>query len=179
MFVALSGEEKGLLGASYLANNPVLGSGKIVGLVNLDMPILTYDFRDVIAFGAERSTIGSAVARAIAGEGLTLSPDPEPEQNIFVRTDHYMFVRKGVPAVSLKTGHDNGGAAASADFRANRYHKAGDDLAQAFNWPAAAKFARVNYLIARELADAPEAPRWYAGDFFGETFAKGEPKARR
>jgi hypothetical protein len=177
MFVALAGEEKGLLGASYLAKNPVLGTGRIVGLVNLDMPTLTYDFRDVVAFGAEHSTIGDAVARAIASAGVKLTADPEPEQVLFTRTDHYMFVKEGVPAVSLDTGPANGGAAAGADFIKHRYHKPGDDIRQDFDWDAGAKFARINYLIARELADAKTAPRWYADDFFGDTFAKDAAKA--
>ena len=177
MFVALAGEEKGLLGASYLAKNPVLGDGRIVGLVNLDMPMLTYDFQDVVAFGAEHSTIGGAVSRAIASANVKLTPDPEPEQVLFTRTDHYMFVKEGVPAVSLDTGPANGGAAANADFIKHRYHKPGDDIRQKFDWNAAAKFARINYLIARELADAETEPRWYAGDFFGDTFAKDAPKA--
>jgi hypothetical protein len=88
LFVALTGEEKGLLGAEYLANHPVVGNGKIVGLVNLDGPVLTYDFEDMIAFGAEHSTISHAVARATASEGVRLTPDPAPEQNYFVRSDH-------------------------------------------------------------------------------------------
>jgi Zn-dependent M28 family amino/carboxypeptidase len=179
LFVGLAAEEKGLLGASYLAQHPVVGNGKVVGLVNLDMPTLTYDFKDVVAFGAEHSTIGSSVARAIAAEGVALVPDPEPHQVGFVRTDHYMFVKQGVPAVSLDTGPGNGGAAASADFIRNRYHEPGDDISQNFDWNAAAKFARINYLIARELADADTPPLWYAGDFFGETFAKDAPKAPR
>ena len=179
MFVGLTAEERGLLGASYLAKNPVLGDGRIVGLVNLDMPVLTYDFQDVVAFGAEHSTIGSAVARAAATAGLRLSPDPEPEQGLFTRTDHYMFVKEGVPAVSLDTGPANGGAAQDTEFRAKHYHKPSDDIRLPFNWGAAARFARINYLIARELADAPEPPRWYAGDFFGETFAKEAAKAPR
>ena len=52
-------------------------------------------------------------------------------------------------------------------------------MKQPFNWGAAAKFARINYLVARELADAPEPPRWYASDFFGDNFAKDAPKASR
>jgi len=179
LFVGLTAEEKGLLGASYLSHHPVVGSGKVVGLVNLDMPILTYDFKDVVALGAEHSTIGAAVARAIASERVSLVPDPEPEQVSFVRTDHYMFVKQGVPAVSLDTGPANGGTAESADFVKNRYHQPGDDIRQKFNWDTAAKFARINYLIARELADADAPPRWYAGDFFGDTFAKDAPKATR
>jgi Zn-dependent M28 family amino/carboxypeptidase len=133
----------------------------------------------VVAFGAEHSTVGSAVAKAIASEGVSLVPDPEPEQVSFVRTDHYMFVKQGVPAVSLDSGPGNGGAAQGADFIAHRYHQPGDDIGQKFNWAAAAKFARINYLIARELADADTAPRWYSGDFFGDTFARDAPKAVR
>ena len=179
MFVGLAAEEKGLLGASYLAKHPVTGGGKLAGLVNLDMPILTYDFTDVVAFGAEHSTIGAIVAKAIASEGVKLTPDPEPEQVSFVRSDHYMFVKEGVPAVSLETGPANGGEAGVRAFGEKRYHQPADDMTQPFNWNAAAKFARINYLISREMADSPEPPRWYEGDFFGNTFAQGQPKAKR
>ncbi len=179
LFAGLAAEENGLLGASYLANNPVLGTARAVGLVNLDMPMLTYDFTDVVAFGAEHSTIGNAVAKAIASEGIKLTPDPSPDQVLFVRTDHYQFVKKGVPAVSLDTGPGGGGAEVNEAFLATRYHKPGDDISQPFDWNAAAKFARLNYLVSSELANAPEPPRWYEKDFFGETFAKGEPKAKR
>ena len=155
------------------------GGGKLAGLVNLDMPILTYDFTDVVAFGAEHSTIGAIVAKAIASEGVKLTPDPEPEQVSFVRSDHYMFVKEGVPAVSLETGPANGGEAGVRAFGEKRYHQPADDMTQPFNWNAAAKFARINYLISREMADSPEPPRWYEGDFFGNNFAQGEPKAKR
>jgi Zn-dependent M28 family amino/carboxypeptidase len=179
MFAALAAEEVGLLGSSYLAHNPVVSPAKIVGLVNLDMPTLSYDFTDVVAYGAEHSTIGATVARAIATENVTLAADPEPDQLIFVRTDHYNFVKVGVPAVSLDTGPGNGGQAAAEKFGKERYHEPSDDINQPFNWDAAAKFVRLNYLVASELANAPEPPRWYEKDFFGDTFAKGEPKAKR
>lgn len=179
LFVALTGEEKGLLGSEYLAKYPTLAGKKVVANVNLDMPILTYDFKDVVAFGAEHSTIGQAVARAAAKVGVTLTPDPTPEEQSFVRSDHYSFVKEGVPAISLDTGPANGGAAASKAFRDTNYHDVSDDMRQAINWQAGAKFAQINYLIARDLADATQAPRWYAGDFFGDKFAKGAPKAAR
>ncbi|MEO6360019.1 MAG: M20/M25/M40 family metallo-hydrolase [Sphingomicrobium sp.] len=177
MFVALTGEEKGLFGSEYLATYPSLPGKRVVANVNLDMPILTYDFTDVIAFGAEHSTVGEAVARAAAAERITLSPDPEPEEQFFVRSDHYSFVKKGVPALSLDTGQANGGKEAGEAFRRARYHDVSDDMTQKINWQAGAKFARLNYLVARDLADAAQAPRWYAGDFFGDQFAKGQPKA--
>jgi Zn-dependent M28 family amino/carboxypeptidase len=143
------------------------------------MPIVTYDFQDVVAYGAEHSTISEAVSRAIAEDRIKLTPDPAPEQVSFVRTDHYPFVTAGVPAVSLDLGPAGPGAKATEDFIAKHYHRVSDDMKLPFNWNAAAKFARINYLIARELADSADPPRWYKGDYFGEQFAKGAAKAVR
>lgn len=180
MFVAVTAEEEGLLGAEYLSRHPVIAPpGKVVGVVNLDMPIATYDFQDVVAYGAEHSTIGKAVAAAIASQGIKLTPDPTPEQVIFVRTDHYPFVRAGVPAVSLDLRPAGPGAKATQEFLSKHYHDVSDDMKQPFNWGAAAKFALVNYLIARKLADDAEPPRWYKGDYFGDRFARDDPKADR
>ena len=177
LFVALTAEEKGLLGSDYLAAHPVVGSGKVVADVNLDMPILLYDFQDVVAFGAEHSTLGPIVARAGASMGVTLSPDPMPQEQFFVRSDHYSFVKQGVPSVFLMTGFKNGGEAAFRSFLKTRYHRVSDQAEPDLNWAAGAKFARLNYLLAREAADAAEAPRWYSGNSFGERFAKDAPKA--
>ena len=179
LFAAVTAEEDGLRGSQFLAKHPVLGSGKVVGVVNLDMPILTYDFRDVIAFGAEHSTIGEAVARAGASMGVKLIDDPLPQEGLFTRSDHYRFVQEGIPSVFLMTGFGGEGQQRFTSFLQNEYHKPSDDLKQPFNWQAGAKFARINYQIAREIADAPQAPRWYQGSFFGDTFAPGQPKAAR
>jgi Zn-dependent M28 family amino/carboxypeptidase len=178
MFVALTAEEDGLLGSDYLAHNPVPGR-KVIANVNLDMPILTYDFTDVIAFGAEHSTMGPIVARAVQAMGVKLSPDPIPEEGLFTRSDHYSFVKKGVPAVFLATGYAGEGKEKSQDFLKNHYHQVSDEVDLPFRWDAGAKFAKVNYLIARELADGAEAPRWYEGSFFGDKFAAGQPKAKK
>ncbi len=177
LFVALTAEEEGLIGSDYLARNPVTGSGRIVADVNLDMPILLYDFKDVVAFGAEHSTLGPIVERAAARMGVTLSPDPMPEEQLFVRSDHYSFVKVGVPSVFLVTGFANGGEKAFRDFLANHYHKVSDQVDQPFDWQAGAKFAQINYLIAREIADGAEAPRWYEGNSFGDRYAPGQPRA--
>jgi Zn-dependent M28 family amino/carboxypeptidase len=106
-----------------------------------------------------------------------MTADPAPDQNYFVRSDHYSFVKKGVPSISLATGINNGGAAAFSDYEARRYHQVSDDMSQKFSWDAGAKFARINYLIARDLVDATDPPRWYANDYFGGRFAKGQPTA--
>jgi Zn-dependent M28 family amino/carboxypeptidase len=115
------------------------------------------------------------VKRATARLGVGLTPDPLPEEGLFTRSDHYRFVEQGVPSVFLMTGFANGGEQAFRGFLAGCYHKVCDDLSQPINYAAAARFAVVNYEIARELADAPERPRWNPGDFFGQLF--GQPAA--
>ena len=179
VFAALTGEEQGLLGAEYLAMHPVVGGGKVVGVVNLDMPIVTYDFQDLVAYGADHSTISQAVARVAQAEGIKLTPDPAPEQVSFVRTDHYPFVKAGIPAVSLDLGPAGPGTKATEDFIANNYHRVSDDMKLPINWAGAARFAKINYLVARDLADGATEPRWYKGDYFGEQFAKRAAKAER
>lgn len=178
ILAAVTGEEKGLLGSSYLASNPTL-PGRMVADVDLDMPILTYNFTDVVAFGAEHSTIGEAVRRAAAQMNVALSPDPLPEENLFVRSDHYSYVVQGVPAVFLMTGFQGEGEARFRSFLNNEYHSPADDLTLPFNWQAGARFAELNFRITREIANAAEAPRWYGDSYFGRRFGGNQPRATR
>ena len=178
LLAAVTAEEMGLLGAEYLARHPVV-EGHIISLVNLDMPILTYDFQDVIAFGAEHSTMGPIVARAGARMGVSLTPDPLPEEGLFTRSDHYKFVREGVPSVFLMTGFAGEGREQFTNFLRTHYHSTHDDLNQPINWEAGARFARLNYLIAREIADGGQAPLWYSESFFGDLFGGQQQRAQR
>ena len=170
LFLAVTAEEKGLVGSEYFAQNPTMPQANLVANVNLDMPIVTYDFTDVVAFGAERSSIGPAVARAGASMGISLVPDPQPEQGRFTRSDHYRFVQQGIPSVFLVTGPGGKGAVAGAEFRMTNYHQPSDDMNLPFNWGATEKFVGLNLAIARDLADAADRPRWKKGDFFGTLY---------
>ena len=177
LFIANTAEEKGLLGADYYANHPTVPSASIVGLVDLDMPLLLYPFTDVTAFGADHSSIGATVAEAGKSMGISVSPDPMPEEAIFTRSDHYMFVRRGVPAVLLMTGHANGGAEVWRAYLGKTYHSPQDDLTQKIDWNAGARYALLNYRIARSMADAPRRPMWLQGDYFGDLFDPHGPRA--
>lgn len=183
LFLSTTAEESGLLGADYFSRVPTVPISSVVAAVNIDMPILTCNFGDIVAFGADRSTIAKAVGIAAKKEGLAVSPDPQPEEAVFTRSDHYPLVRAGVPAVFLKTGWTDakGGMAckdAERAFRLNSYHELSDQIDLPFDWSAAAKFARLNTGIIRSIADAPQAPRWYAGDYFGNSFAPAADKAK-
>lgn len=177
LFAALTGEEKGLLGADHLAAHPPTGVTQYAANLNIDMSLFPAPVRDVIARGEEHSTLGAVVRSAAAARGFTVSPDPIPEEVIFVRSDQYSFVRAGVPALYLGAGtrSDNPAidiGALHADFRRNRYHKPGDDLSQPIDWPSAAAFAVLSEAVVRAVANDPVAPRWLPGDFFGGMFGR-------
>jgi len=177
LFVSVTGEEKGLLGADYFARNPTVPVTSMVANVNLDMPILTYEFADVIAFGANHSDLQASVEKAAANADIELSPDPWPEQALFTRSDHYAFVKQGVPAVfmvpGLKSKDPNvDGSKVFGQFLSTHYHKPSDDINQPFNWKAAETFTKVNAQIGLTLANQEEKPMWNEGDFFGNTFSK-------
>lgn len=177
LFVALAGEEKGLLGSEHFAKNPTVPADAIVANVNLDMPVIVYEFDDVIAFGADHSNLGPIAARAAARMNIAVSPDPIPEQSIFVRSDHYNFVRQGVPSLFLMTGFsspdprwDEGEG--FMGFLNTHYHRQSDQLDGELEvlFDQGAKFANINYLIAREIADSDERPAWNADSFFGNLY---------
>ena len=180
LFLAVTAEEKGLLGSEYYARNPTVPRDRIVAAVNLDMPVLLYDFTDVIAFGAQHSSLQGVAEAALTGAGLTLTPDPMPDQSIFVRSDHYRFVQQGIPAIFLSTGWNStrgageGGKAFQA-FLATHYHRPSDDANLPIDYAAGAKFARVNSLILKAIANDANRPTWNDGDFFGQLFARTTP----
>lgn len=178
LVAALTGEEQGQLGSSYLAAHPPVPAAQLTAAVNIDMPILLHDFSEVVALGGEHSTLGAAVARAAAGLGLKTVPDPQPEQARFTRSDQYSFVRRGIPAVILGPGTGSfhaqeDGAALMREFRAQRYHQPGDDLSQPFHWAAVQRYAQLHGELMLQLARQAEPPHWLPGDFFGETFRPG------
>lgn len=179
LVIATTGEEEGLLGADFFAHHPTIPKGSIAAVVNIDMPILTYDFQDVVAYGADHSTIEAVVNRAAGGMGLKVSPDPEPEEKIFMRSDHYAMVQAGIPSVMLKLGVEGDGKAAWKTYFDNGYHKVADDLSQPINWEAGAKLVRLNHRIVLDLANADGRPQWYEGDEYGDKYAPDAPKARR
>jgi len=177
LFAALTGEEKGLLGSEYFVENATVDLEGLVADINLDMVLMFHPLKDVVAFGAEHSTLERVVERAARGVGVTVGPDPIPELAFFVRSDQYSFVRKGIPSIFLVSGFDAGtddGLEQFHQWMRDVYHTPADDMGQAFDFEAGADFARLNLLIATEVANAEERPRWNAGDFFGKRF--GSPR---
>ncbi|MBW3566602.1 MAG: M28 family peptidase, partial [Proteobacteria bacterium] len=128
------------------------------------------------AYGAEHSGLGDIVREQAATQDLVLSPDPRPEEVIFVRSDQYSFVKAGIPAVFLVPGFTSSddtvdGEALWRDFEDEHYHGVGDDLSLPFDAESAKRFAMANFLIGLDVANRDALVQWKEGDFFGERFA--------
>ena len=175
MFIALTGEERGLVGSDYFAHYPTVPSDSLVANVNLDMPLLLYPLADLIAFGSEHSSLEQIIGEVVVEEGFVLAPDPVPEEVLFIRSDQYSFVKKGVPSVFLVPGFTstdpeiNGGALFNQHLQTH-YHQPSDDLSRPIDWDSALRFARANVRIGYAIADKDDRPTWNDGDFFGEKF---------
>lgn len=176
VFVAVTGEEEGLVGSDYFAHRPPPAAGAMVANVNIDSLGLLLPCADVVAVGGDSSTLGATARRAAARLGVEVSPDPTPEQLLFVRSDQYSFVRRGVPALFLNCGFKSREPGRDIGKEFNEwlrtlYHSPQDDTAHPLDLDAGARLARLNLLVGSMIADEDQRPRWLPGDFFGRTFA--------
>jgi len=177
LFVALTAEEQGLLGAEWFARHPSV-DGRLVANINLDMPMLTAPTTDVVPVGVAHSTLDAVLEQAAAEIGVALSPDPFPEEVVFVRSDQYAFVRAGIPAIYLMGGvvganPDQDPMLAMTWFLRNCYHQPCDNLELPIQYGDAARMARLNARIGQLVGDAAQRPAWKPGDFFGGKFGSG------
>ena len=178
LVVGVTGEEKGLQGSEYFAQHPTVTLGSIAANVNIDVVNTFWRPHDIVALGAEHSTIQRSVDAALRVLGLKESPDPEPEQVFFIRSDQYSFVKKGIPSVHPESGWlDEAGRVeknkAQADWwTRNRYHQPSDEWDPKGDYEAMAVETRADFLIALSLALDPDRPRWNEGDVFGKIFAR-------
>ena len=184
LFIAVTAEEKGLIGSDYFANKPTVPRERLVGVINLDGAMPFYQLVDVIGYGADSSTLGTSLKDAAASLGITVSPDLEPGQQFFTRSDHYPFVRRGIPGIFLIAGN-----AATPDGKNVReinerwsqqhLHQPSDDLNQQFDYGHMVQWAELFRRWTERAANAEERPLWYANDYFGKRFAPDAPKAGR
>jgi len=175
MFVAVTAEEKGLLGSDFFAHQSQVQEKKIVANINIDMPLTFTPVFDFVALGAQHSTMGTAARQAVAAQGYRLSADAAPEQVKFIRSDQFSFIRRGIPALVLSAGYQPRNPSIDLDdlrrqFLSTHYHQPSDDLMLPIDYPTAADLARIELRIALSVANTPAAPRWSNGDFFAEKF---------
>lgn len=176
LFVFLTGEEMGLLGSDYFAHFPTIPRSAITANINIDgAPGLYYPMKDLIVLGIEHSSLEQQVQSAAARIGYSLSPDPMPEENFFIRSDQYSFVQQGIPAVDITDGMNStdpkvDGLKLQKAWLITKYHTPLDNMDQTLDYASGAKAAGVNFLVGYEVAQQDVAPTWNKSDFFGDKF---------
>lgn len=175
LLVATTGEELGLLGAEAFVARPPWPLGDIAADINIDQTGMLWPVVDVVADGAERSSLAGPVGVAAAALGLAVSPDPVPEQGFFLRSDQAPFARAGIPSLIVRPGFRDrdGGSdhnrALFTTWRSTAYHSALDKVEQrdpAIDFESGITMAQLVYLTVRQIADADLRPTWDPGDVF-------------
>jgi Zn-dependent M28 family amino/carboxypeptidase len=175
ILLATTGEELGLLGAEAFTAHPLWPLDQIAANINIDQTGMMWPIVDVVADGAERSSLAGSAARAATALGLTVSPDPVPDQGFFLRSDQAPFARAGVPSVIFRPGfRDRSGGsdrnrALFTKWRSTAYHSPLDKFDQrdpAIDFSSGTTMARVVFMTALDIANADDRPTWNAGDVF-------------
>lgn len=160
LFAVYTGEEKGLLGSNWFASHLTIPKEKIAAVVNLDQlrPLFPLKFLTMHAVGD--TTLAANVGRVAAAMGIEVRPDREPERNLNQRTDHWPFLRMGVPATNFVFGFDPG-TDAEVKYRewyTTRYHRPQDDMSQPLDWGAARDMNLFFYRLVEDVANDPARP---------------------
>ena len=171
-FMAVTGEESGLLGSRYYAEHPIYPLATTAGGVNMDGLAVGGRTHDIVLSGGGKSgldTLATAVAKA---QGRTVAPETSPEKGGYFRSDHFSFAKLGVPMLRGGSGVDRldggkaAGQAAADDYTAHRYHQPSDNYDPAWNWAGAVEDLDLYYAVGRQLADGRDWPEWYDGEAF-------------
>ncbi len=165
IFLAVTGEEYGLLGAEHWVSHPTWPLEKVVANINHDSAgtEIYAPVKRVVGWGQEHSDLGPVFEGAVAATGNIVTPDPFPEENVFTRSDHYAFVKKGVPALMLLGAPGGDPApwlARTKKWMVTDYHSPNDVVAPGWDWSGPATLAQIGFLIGLRVANAEKAPAW-------------------
>jgi Zn-dependent M28 family amino/carboxypeptidase len=172
VFLAVTAEEKGLLGAKHYARNPLYPIDRTVANINMDALNPHGRTRDVNVIGYGQTTIENVLAEAAAMSGRTLVPDTEPEKGRYFRSDHFEFAKVGVPALYMHGGADFIGRPAgygkrkSDEYTARDYHKVSDEVRPDWDLSGMAEDARLLFEVGRRVANTAAPPEWKPGSEF-------------
>ena len=172
VFLAVTAEEKGLLGSKYYARHPVVPLGKTALDLNFDMILPLGVPESVVVNGADRTTVWPTVQKAAAKNGLEIEPDQRAHLGTYYRSDHFMLARAGVPAFSVTAGMKlkgkpaDFGRKAYQEFNERAYHSPQDEVRADWDFAGFTVLARFALDVARDVANAGALPTWNPGDEF-------------
>jgi Zn-dependent M28 family amino/carboxypeptidase len=172
LFLAVTAEEKGLLGSEYYAANPLYPLSKTVGDLNIDALSAAGPAKDITTSGDGKVDLQDLLVAKAKLHGRYFTPDPSPQAGHFYRSDHFPFAKRGVPAISVGSGEDlvvggkDAGEKAEADYTANRYHQPADEWRADWDLSGQAMDIGLFYEIGADLANSKAWPEWQAGSEF-------------
>jgi Zn-dependent M28 family amino/carboxypeptidase len=168
LFLFVTGEEKGLLGSKYFTAHPTVDPKSMVADINVDMFLPIVPLKILTVFGLAESDLGDAAREVAQSHGITVQPDPEPQRNIFIRSDQYNFIRHGIPALAMGVGATPGSPEQKIfkEWLTQRYHAPSDDLNQPVDLSAAALYEEVVRGLMIAVAQDPHRPQWKQDSFF-------------
>jgi len=178
-FASVAAEEQGLLGSAYLGQHPPVPAGRIALDLNYDAVPELGRVRDVVLNGAERTTFYPTAERITKAMGITISPDPEPEQGHYYRSDHFSLARVGIPSFSVNEGvkykgHDEAwGLAQDEDYTQHHYHQPSDEYHAEMDFTGDGTMARFGFILGWQAATQPQLVKWEKGDEFEAARVKG------
>jgi len=172
LFLAVTGEEGGLRGSEYYANHPLVPPAKTALDLNYDAIYPWGRAQNVVVTGAERTTIFPVVQAVARRLNLTISPDSEPEQGHYFRSDHFSFAHVGIPAFSIEHATQFAGKPADyyqkswQEFNEKHYHQPSDQFRPDWDFTALEQAAQFGFVLGSDVANQDALPGWKPGDAF-------------
>jgi Zn-dependent M28 family amino/carboxypeptidase len=172
VFLAVTAEEQGLLGARHYAQNPLYPLEQTLAVINMDAFFPWGRTEDVIVIGRGSSTLEDVLERHAAAQGRVLEPDAEPEKGFFYRSDHFEFAKEGVPALYVGTGTRfrdrpaGWGLARREAFTRDHYHKPTDDIKPDWDLSGLVEDVQLLFMVGYDVAQGRQWPKWREGNEF-------------
>jgi len=172
LFLAVTAEEKGLLGSAYYAANPVYPRNKTVAAINMDGLNTDGPTNDITVIGYGASELDDYLEEAAAAQGRVIRADPEPEKGFYYRSDHFSFAKQGIPALYTDAGIDHvergeqWTLARRDEYTAKRYHKPTDEYDPEWDLSGAVNDLRILFDIGFRLSNETTFPNWRVGNEF-------------
>jgi Zn-dependent M28 family amino/carboxypeptidase len=172
LFLSVTAEEGGLRGSEYYATHPLIPAAQTAIDLNYDALFPWGRAKDVVLTGAERTSVWPLAQQIAARLNLEVSPDSEPEQGHYFRSDHFSFAHAGIPAFSIGGATEFTGKPAGyghdkwLDYNTNHYHHPSDEFQEDWDFTALAQAAEYGFILGRDIANQDKLPDWRPGDQF-------------
>jgi Zn-dependent M28 family amino/carboxypeptidase len=172
LFLAVTAEEQGLLGARHYAQNPLYPLERTLAVLNMDAMNVLGRTEDVVVIGMGSSSLEDVLERHAAAQGRHLVPDAEPEKGFFYRSDHFEFAKQGVPALYIDSGiryvgrPDGWGLEQREQFNREDYHKPTDEVKPYWDLSGLVEDVQLLFLVGYDVAQTREYPNWFEGNEF-------------